>query len=68
MLALNEKYSLAIAGNCRMCLVEVERAPKPVASCAMPAMPGSKVFTNTPMVHEARYVFAVKFIDPNLTP
>ncbi|KIJ43938.1 hypothetical protein M422DRAFT_67828, partial [Sphaerobolus stellatus SS14] len=45
---------LAIAGNCRMCLVEVERAPKPVASCAMPAMPGAKVFTNTPMVHEAR--------------
>ncbi|EPQ50763.1 NADH-quinone oxidoreductase [Gloeophyllum trabeum ATCC 11539] len=45
---------LAIAGNCRMCLVEVERSPKPVASCAMPAMPGSKVWTNTPMVHEAR--------------
>ncbi|GLB39536.1 putative complex I 75 kDa subunit family protein [Lyophyllum shimeji] len=45
---------LAIAGNCRMCLVEVERAPKPVASCAMPAMPGAKVFTETPMVKEAR--------------
>ncbi|KAF8838713.1 Ndufs1 [Paxillus ammoniavirescens] len=45
---------LAVAGNCRMCLVEVERSPKPVASCAMPAMPGSKVFTNTPLVHEAR--------------
>ncbi|KAF9237136.1 Ndufs1, NADH-ubiquinone oxidoreductase 75kD subunit (775) [Melanogaster broomeanus] len=45
---------LAIAGNCRMCLVEVERSPKPVASCAMPALPGSKVFTNTPLVHEAR--------------
>ncbi|WWD15773.1 NADH dehydrogenase (quinone), G subunit [Kwoniella shandongensis] len=45
---------LAIAGNCRMCLVEVERSPKPVASCAMPAMPGSKVFTNTPLVHKAR--------------
>lgn len=45
---------LAIAGNCRMCLVEVERSPKPVASCAMPAMPGSKVFTNTPVVHKAR--------------
>lgn len=37
-----------------MCLVEVERSPKPVASCAMPAMPGSKVFTNTPLVHKAR--------------
>ncbi|KAJ4490076.1 Ndufs1, NADH-ubiquinone oxidoreductase 75kD subunit (775) [Lentinula aciculospora] len=45
---------LAIAGNCRMCLVEVERSPKPVASCAMPAMPGSKVWTNSPLVHEAR--------------
>ncbi|PLW06115.1 hypothetical protein PCANC_05455 [Puccinia coronata f. sp. avenae] len=45
---------LAIAGNCRMCLVEIEKAPKPVASCAMPAMPGSKVFTNTPLVHKAR--------------
>ncbi|KAF2290495.1 hypothetical protein GH714_014115 [Hevea brasiliensis] len=28
---------LSIAGNCRMCLVEVEKSPKPVASCAMPA-------------------------------
>ncbi|KAG6811659.1 NADH dehydrogenase (ubiquinone) 78K chain precursor, 5-prime end [Tricholoma furcatifolium] len=45
---------LAIAGNCRMCLVEVERSPKPVASCAMPAMPGSKVWTDTPLVKEAR--------------
>lgn len=31
---------LLIAGNCRMCLVEVEKSPKPVASCAMPALPG----------------------------
>ncbi|KAF9625261.1 hypothetical protein IFM89_020847 [Coptis chinensis] len=30
---------LSIAGNCRMCLVEVEKSPKPVASCAMPALP-----------------------------
>ncbi|KAG8781022.1 NADH dehydrogenase (ubiquinone) 78K chain precursor, 5-prime end [Serendipita sp. 405] len=45
---------LAIAGNCRMCLVEVAKSPKPVASCAMPAMPGAVVFTNTPLVHEAR--------------
>ena len=28
---------LSIAGNCRMCLVEMERSPKPIASCAMPA-------------------------------
>ncbi|KAK9128299.1 hypothetical protein Syun_017096 [Stephania yunnanensis] len=30
---------LSIAGNCRMCLVEVEKSPKPVASCTMPALP-----------------------------
>ncbi|KAJ3166181.1 hypothetical protein HK101_011978 [Irineochytrium annulatum] len=45
---------LAIAGNCRMCLVEVEKTPKPVASCAMPVMPGMKIKTNTPMVKKAR--------------
>ncbi|KAG5440388.1 hypothetical protein PCK2_000521 [Pneumocystis canis] len=45
---------LQIAGNCRMCLVELEKAPKPVASCAMPVMPGMKVKTNSPMVHKAR--------------
>ena len=31
---------LSVAGNCRMCLVEIEKSPKPVASCAMPTMPG----------------------------
>lgn len=45
---------LSIAGNCRMCLVEVEKSPKPQASCAMPAMPGMKIKTNTPMVKKAR--------------
>ncbi len=45
---------LSVAGNCRMCLVEVERAPKPVASCAYPVMDGMKVFTDTPMVRNAR--------------
>lgn len=40
---------LSIAGNCRMCLVEVEKSPKPVASCAMPALPGN-------------YMLIVKFI------
>lgn len=35
---------LSIAGNCRMCLVEVEKSPKPVASCAMPALPGLNLF------------------------
>lgn len=46
---------LAIAGNCRMCLVEVEgMPPKPVASCAMPASEGMKIHTDTPMVKKAR--------------
>lgn len=37
---------LSIAGNCRMCLVEVEKSPKPVASCAMPALPGMLLIFN----------------------
>ena len=37
-----------------MCLVEVERAPKPVASCAFPVQPGMNVKTNSPLVHKAR--------------
>lgn len=45
---------LSIAGNCRMCLVEVEKSAKPVASCAMPLMPGMKISTDTPLVHKAR--------------
>src|SRR6202051_3141319 len=45
---------LSIAGNCRMCLVEQEKAPKPIASCAMPAMDNMVIKTNTPMVQKAR--------------
>jgi NADH-quinone oxidoreductase subunit G len=45
---------LNIAGNCRMCLVEIEKSPKPVASCAMPAAEGMVVRTGTPLVHKAR--------------
>jgi NADH dehydrogenase/NADH:ubiquinone oxidoreductase subunit G len=45
---------LLIAGNCRMCLVEIEKSPKPQASCAIPVAPGMKVFTNTPLVKKAR--------------
>jgi len=45
---------LSIAGNCRMCLVEVAKSPKPIASCAMPVVPGMKVYTNTMMVKKAR--------------
>ena len=45
---------LSIAGNCRMCLVEIEKSPKPVASCAMPATEGMKIKTNTSFVEKAR--------------
>ncbi len=45
---------LSIAGNCRMCLVEIEKSPKPVASCAMQAVEGMNVKTNTPLVEKAR--------------
>ncbi|MFA5123237.1 NADH-quinone oxidoreductase subunit NuoG [Zavarzinia sp.] len=45
---------LSIAGNCRMCLVEQEKAPKPIASCAMPAADGMVIKTNTPLVRKAR--------------
>ena len=46
---------LSIAGNCRMCLVEVKPGPpKPQASCALPAAENQEVFTNTPMVKNAR--------------
>jgi NADH-quinone oxidoreductase subunit G len=39
---------LSIAANCRMCLVEVEKAPKPAPACATPVMPGMKIFTRSP--------------------
>ena len=45
---------LSIAGNCRMCLVEMEKSPKPVASCAMPAAEGMNIKTNTALVEKAR--------------
>ncbi|MGC6454281.1 MAG: NADH-quinone oxidoreductase subunit NuoG [Candidatus Puniceispirillaceae bacterium] len=45
---------LSIAGNCRMCLVDMERAPKPVASCAMPAGEGMVIRTDTDRVKKAR--------------
>lgn len=45
---------LSIAGNCRMCLVEIEKSPKPVVSCAMPVMENMKIFTETPLVKKAR--------------
>lgn len=45
---------LSIAGNCRMCLVEMEKSPKPIASCAMPVAEGMVIRTNTPTVKKAR--------------
>ena len=45
---------LSIAGNCRMCLVEMEKTPKPIASCAMPAAEGMNIKTNTEFVEKAR--------------
>ena len=45
---------LSIAGNCRMCLVEMEKSSKPIASCAMPAAEGMNIKTNTPFVEKAR--------------
>jgi NADH-quinone oxidoreductase subunit G len=39
---------LSIAANCRMCLVEVEKAPKPLPACATPVMGGMKIFTKSP--------------------
>ena len=38
---------LSVAANCRMCLVEVEKAPKPLPACATPVMEGMKVFTKS---------------------
>ncbi len=45
---------LSIAGNCRMCLVEVEKSPKPIASCAVPVAEGMVVRTDSAMVKKAR--------------
>jgi len=45
---------LSVAGNCRMCLVEMERSPKPVASCHMPAKDGMKIWTDSEKTRKAR--------------
>ena len=46
--------NLSVAGNCRICLVEVYKAPKPVVSCARPVSKGRIIFTETPLVRKAR--------------
>jgi NADH-quinone oxidoreductase subunit G len=45
---------LSIAGNCRMCLVEIEKMPKPVASCGQPVADGMVIMTDTENVRKAR--------------
>ena len=45
---------LSVPANCRMCLVEQEKAPKPIASCAMPCADGMVIKTNTDVVKKAR--------------
>lgn len=46
--------ALAVAGNCRMCLVEVDKIPKPVASCVQNVSEGMKIYTDSPMARKAR--------------
>ena len=45
---------LSIAANCRMCLVEIEKAPKPMPACATPVTDGMKVMTKSPLAREAQ--------------
>lgn len=45
---------LSIAGNCRMCLVQMGESTKPIASCAMPATEGMVIHTNTPLIQKTR--------------
>ena len=49
---------LSVAGNCRMCLVEMEKSPKPIASCAMPAADGMVIKTDSPVATKARLSIA----------
>ncbi|MFK7816088.1 MAG: NADH-quinone oxidoreductase subunit NuoG [Gammaproteobacteria bacterium] len=45
---------LSVAANCRMCMVEVEKAPKPLPACATPVMEGMKVYTKSPLALDAQ--------------
>lgn len=45
---------LGVAGNCRMCLVQLDKVPKLQASCAVPVAPNMKILTDTPRVQKAR--------------
>ena len=46
--------SLEVAGNCRTCLVEIEKYPKPVVSCTMPLVNEMKIYTKTPLIRKAQ--------------
>jgi NADH-quinone oxidoreductase chain G len=45
---------LSVAGNCRACLVEVEKSPKPVVSCTLPIVKNLRIFTESPLVKKTR--------------
>jgi NADH-quinone oxidoreductase subunit G len=47
-------HKLPVAANCRMCLVEIEKAPKPMPACATPVAEGMKVFTRSALAHDAQ--------------
>jgi len=46
--------NLSVAGNCRRCLVEVQKSPKPVVACARPVRKGRVIYTDTPLARKAR--------------
>ncbi|RXN33468.1 NADH-ubiquinone oxidoreductase 75 kDa mitochondrial-like protein [Labeo rohita] len=54
---------LSVAGNCRMCLVEIEKAPKPVAACAMPVMKGWNILTNSEKTRKASFASEVAGVE-----
>ena len=54
---------LSIAANCRMCLVEVEKAPKPLPACATPVADGMKIFTKSPFAIAAQKATMEFFVD-----
>ena len=46
--------SLNVAGNCRMCLIEIEKSPKPIVACATPLVNNMNIYTNSPLVKKSR--------------
>lgn len=47
-------HKLPVAANCRMCLVEIEKAPKPMPACATPVVEGMKVYTHSTLARDAQ--------------